>query len=45
MSEKLFKGIVYSILILGILSVIILVAYTYFLYKDSSIISYIGNGR
>ncbi len=45
MSDKLFKGIIIAILFIGSLSVIMLVAYTYSLYNDCSIISYISNGR
>lgn len=45
MSDKKFNIVLYSLLVLGIISVIILIIYTYYLYKDCSIISYIGNGK
>lgn len=45
MNDKLFKGIITAVLILGVLSIIALVAYTYYLQGNCSIISYIANGR
>lgn len=45
MSERLFKTIIIAVTILGVLSVAVLVAYTYYLHEDCSIISYIANGR
>lgn len=45
MNEKLFRGIILTLLILGILSVIALTVYTILLQQNCSIISYIANGR
>ncbi|MBQ7835342.1 MAG: hypothetical protein IJ385_06120 [Ruminiclostridium sp.] len=45
MSEKLFKGIVIALLVLGMISIIAITVYTFILQKDCSIISYIANGR
>ncbi len=45
MNEKLFRGLLIAALVLGIISVIVLVVYTYILQGNASIISYIGNGR
>lgn len=44
MKDKLFYGIMIAVCIIGILSVIALTAYTYYLYDNASIISYIANG-
>ncbi len=43
MKNKIFYGLLAAVCVLGIISVIALVAYTYGLYKDCSIISYIAN--
>ena len=43
MKDKVFYGILTAVCIVGIISVIALVAYPYALYKDCSIISYIAN--
>ncbi|MBD5130491.1 MAG: hypothetical protein HDT43_11330 [Ruminococcaceae bacterium] len=43
MKDKVFYSILTAVCIVGIISVIALVAYTYALYKDCSIISYIAN--
>lgn len=43
MKDKVFYGILTAVCIVGIISVIALVAYTYALYEDCSIISYIAN--
>lgn len=43
MKNKVFYGLLTAVCVLGIISVIALVAYTYRLYKDCSIISYIAN--
>ncbi|MBR1750646.1 MAG: hypothetical protein IJ740_07155 [Ruminococcus sp.] len=43
MREKTFHRIIAVITILGIASVIAMVVYTWLLYKDCSVISYIGN--
>ena len=43
MKDKVFYSILTSVCVVGIISVIALVAYTYALYKDCSIISYIAN--
>ncbi len=45
MSDRLFKAIIAAVTILGMLSVVALVVYTYYLHEDCSIISYIANGR
>ena len=45
MSEKSFYRILLIITIIGSLSVIGLVIYTYHLQSEASIISYIANGR
>ncbi len=45
MSDKLFRTIIAAVTIFGVLSVAALVAYTYYLHEDCSIISYIANGR
>lgn len=45
MSDRLFKGIIIAVTILGAVSVALLVGYTYYLHEDCSIISYIANGR
>lgn len=45
MNERKFRIIVYTVIGLGLLSVIALVAYAYAIQPDSSIISYIANGR
>lgn len=45
MSDKKFNIILYSVLFIGIISVLFLIIYTFILYKDCSIISYIGNGK
>lgn len=45
MSEKVYIRLFIIIAVLGILSVAALLAYTYYLYGDASIISYIANGR
>lgn len=43
MKDKTFYGIITTVCIVGVISVIALVVYTYMLYKDCSIISYIAN--
>ena len=43
MSKKTFNYIIAAVTALGIISVIALAVYTYLLYKDCSIISYIAN--
>lgn len=43
MYNKIFSRIVAVVCVIGIISVIALVVYTYALYKDCSIISYIAN--
>ncbi len=43
MNDKLFYRLMTIITVLGIASIIALVIYTYLLYKDCSVISYIGN--
>ena len=43
MKNKVFYGILTAVCVVGVISVIALVAYTYALYKDCSIISYIAN--
>ncbi len=43
MNDKLFYRLMTIITVLGIVSIIALVIYTYILYKDCSVISYIGN--
>ena len=43
MKDKVFYSILTAVCIIGIIIVIALVAYTYALYKDCSIISYIAN--
>lgn len=43
MSEKLYNRLLLTMCIIGVLSVIALTVYTYILYKDCSIISYIAN--
>ncbi len=45
MSEKLFRRIIFALLAIGLVSVIVLVCYTVYLYNNCSIISYIANGR
>ena len=45
MSEKVYIRILIIIAALGVLSAAALLAYTYYLYGDASIISYIANGR
>lgn len=45
MNEKLFYGIITAVCILGVLSVIALTAYTFHLYHNASIISYIASRR
>ena len=44
MKDKFFHGIIIAICVIGILSIIALAAYTYYLYDNASIISYIANG-
>ncbi|MDE5582157.1 MAG: hypothetical protein K2J08_00425 [Ruminococcus sp.] len=44
MSDKLFKKILATVLITGVITTGILVAYTCYLHKYCSIISYISNG-
>lgn len=44
MSDKLFRRILITVLIIGAVSTAILVAYTYYLHEHCSIISYIANG-
>ncbi|WP_167562673.1 hypothetical protein WAA20_08830 [Butyrivibrio fibrisolvens] len=43
MSEKTFTKIIWIIAILGIISIAALGIWSYLLYKDCSIISYIAN--
>ncbi len=43
MKDKIFYGILIAVRVVGVISVIALVAYTYSLYSDCSIISYIAN--
>ena len=43
MKNKVFYGILTAVCVVGVISVIALVVYTYALYKDCSIISYIAN--
>ncbi len=43
MKDKVFYGILTAVCVAGVISVIALVAYTYSLYSDCSIISYIAN--
>ena len=45
MSEKLYNWLLTVVLILGVLSTAALLAYTYWMYRDSSLISYIAQGR
>lgn len=45
MKDKYFNIILYTLLTIGIISVLFLIVYTFILYKDCSIISYIGNGK
>jgi len=45
MNDKVFCGILAAVVIVGIVSVVALVGYTYDLYESVSIISYIANGR
>lgn len=45
MNEKVFHRLLIAVAAAGILSVIVLIVYTYFLYKDCSIITYIANRR
>lgn len=44
MSDKLFKKILITVLIIGAVSTAVLVAYTFYLHEHCSIISYIANG-
>lgn len=44
MSDKLFRRILITVLIIGAVSTAVLVAYTYYLHEHCSIISYIANG-
>ena len=44
MSDKLFQKILIIILIIGAISTVVLVAYTFYLHEHCSIISYIANG-
>lgn len=44
MNDKLFQKILIIILIIGVLSTSVLVAYTFYLHENCSIISYIANG-
>ena len=41
--DKTFNRLLYIITALGIISMIAIVAWSWFLYKDCSIISYIAN--
>lgn len=43
MKDKLFYGLFIAVCVLGIISVAALAVYTYMLYRDCSIISYIAN--
>lgn len=43
MSEKVFRRVLTVVSILGVLSVMLLLGYTYYLYTNCSIISYIAN--
>jgi len=43
MNDKLFYRLLALVTVIGIISVIALTVYTWFLYKDCSIISYIAN--
>ncbi len=43
MSDKAFKRIVTMIMVLGVISVIAITLYTFYLYTNCSIISYIAN--
>jgi len=44
MSDKLFRKILITVLIIGAVSTAVLVAYTFYLHEHCSIISYIANG-
>lgn len=44
MNDKLFQKILIIILIIGAVSTAVLVAYTFYLHENCSIISYIANG-
>lgn len=44
MKDKLFYGIMIAVCVVGVLSILALAAYTYYLYNNASIISYIANG-
>ncbi|MCM1313984.1 MAG: hypothetical protein NC205_00015 [Prevotella sp.] len=44
MSDKLFKKILITVLIIGAVSTAVLVGYTFYLHEHCSIISYIANG-
>lgn len=44
MNDKLFQKILIIILTIGALSTAFLVAYTFYLHENCSIISYIANG-
>jgi len=43
MSEKKFHGILIAVTVLGVLSILALTAYTWYLHGSCSIISYIAN--
>lgn len=43
MSEKIFNRLLVAVTILGCISVMLLVGYTWYLHSNCSIISYISN--
>lgn len=45
MSDKAFKRIVIAVMAAGVISVIAITLYTFYLYTNCSIISYIANRR
>lgn len=45
MSDKVFRKIIFIVVILGIISLMGLIGYTFWLHEHCSIISYIANGR